>query len=656
MAAINILLADNDPDFLVVCAEFLESAGYRVLTATTPSEALRLVNTRHLHLIVLDLRLMNDLDEKDRSGLMLAKELAPSIPKLILTKFPTYQDVRDAMKLGHAGLPPAVDFLNKLDGLKKLQEVVSQTLAQYAQTNWNLIIQASERNPLTFPNLVTQLDPALQGERLLIQAEELEDLFRRLFYGKSQIRMDRLLWQHAGRVAVSVSAFAEGQAPESLIVVCGQKARVMGEARRYREHAPKAPGPNATVLIISSETMHFAANAYTLAGAKLENLHSLVELYRSGPDKAFTAALKTLYEKTLADWYQENRIPEEHRTLADLYRERLGLKADRASQSAFKARVQSLVRQIPTLGVGIESASGELTINFGEQSFSYLDPTALLYQAFDIGRPTLLINTSGGLAGETILSNAEDRVWITDFAGAGLAPLLWNFVTLEAAIRFDWIEASKLRWVHDMEQHLLTADLNKLNTSDIEAPLRKPLRAIHAIRMLAAKTAGKDPRPYNLGIVFHAASRLLEFNPALRLTPNELARLAHLLMATAMLCGHLSKNEPGPALRGEPEEVGIRIDKINREVWVNGALVSLQGHSYDLLCHFYDHPNQLRTRRELIEQVFGEKYDEMDDSQISRLNMAIYRLREKIGDSLENPRYLLPQCGGGYRLILAPRA
>jgi len=656
MAAINILLVDNDVDFLIVCAEYLESAGYRVLTATSSSEARQIVQTTHVHLVILDMRLMNDLDEKDRSGLMLAKELSPSIPKLILTKFPTYQDVRDAMKLGRTSLPPAVDFLNKLDGLKKLQEAISQILAQHAQTNWNLTIQASERNPLTFPNLVLHLDPALQGERLLIWAEELEDLFRRLFYEKSQIRIDRLLWQHAGRVAVSVYAFAEGIAPESLIVVCGQNAQVMDEARHYREHAPKAPGPNATVLIASSETTHFAANAYTLAGANLENLHSLVELYRSGPDKAFTAALKTLYEKTLADWYQENRIPEDHRTLDDLYRERLGLKTDRAAQSAFKERVQSLIRQIPTLGIGIESASGRLTINFGEQSFSYPDPTALLHQAFDIGRPALLMNTPGTLSGESLLSNAGDRVWVTDFAGAGLAPLLWNFVTLEAAIRFDWIETNKLRWVHDMEQHLLTVDLNKLSTSDIEAPLRKPLRAIHFIRTLAAKTAGKDPQPYNLGMLFHAASRLLEFNPALRLTPNELARLAHLLMATAMLCGHLSKNERGPALSIEPEEVGIRIDKINREVWVNGALVSLQGHSYDLLCHFYDHPNQLRTRRELIEQVFGEKYEEMDESQISRLNMAIYRLREKIEDNLENPRYLLTQRGGGYRLILASKA
>jgi DNA-binding response OmpR family regulator len=89
-------------------------------------------------------------------------------------------------------------------------------------------------------------------------------------------------------------------------------------------------------------------------------------------------------------------------------------------------------------------------------------------------------------------------------------------------------------------------------------------------------------------------------------------------------------------------------------VWVDGKKIELTGNSYDLLCDLYDHPNQLRTRRELIEQVFGLRYEETDRSQMSRLNTAINRLRKIIRDDAEKPRFLFTKPGGGYRLNPKP--
>ena len=109
----------------------------------------------------------------------------------------------------------------------------------------------------------------------------MEDLFRRLFYEKDHIRIDRLIWQYERRVALTVFAFKEGAAMESCLVVCGQNEIVSQEARRYREAAP-APGDAGTVLTKSGETTHFAANVYTLTGdPDLQNLRTLAEVYRS---------------------------------------------------------------------------------------------------------------------------------------------------------------------------------------------------------------------------------------------------------------------------------------------------------------------------------------------------------------------------------------
>jgi hypothetical protein len=38
----------------------------------------------------IDIRLSDEADEKDESGLRLAKEMDPSFPKIILTSYPTY--------------------------------------------------------------------------------------------------------------------------------------------------------------------------------------------------------------------------------------------------------------------------------------------------------------------------------------------------------------------------------------------------------------------------------------------------------------------------------------------------------------------------------------------------------------------------------------
>src|SRR5207244_12113668 len=96
------------------------------------------------------------------------------------------------------------------------------------------------------------------------------------------------------------------------------------------------------------------------------------------------------------------------------------------------------------------------------------------------------------------------RTWLTDFADAGLAPVLWTFVTLEALIRFDWVESGDLRLLHDMEQCLVQSPFLQIDTRDLEPSLRKPARAIQTLRRLAAHLVEDDPAPYYFGLLFQA--------------------------------------------------------------------------------------------------------------------------------------------------------
>src|SRR6266545_434280 len=167
----KILFADNDTRFLKARTELLKGASYEVLTASSLQEAECALNEAYIHVAVLDLRLVDDHDERDLSGLRLAKNPAyRRIPKIILTRYPTYDAVREALGVALHGLPPAVGFVAKQEGSEALIRAVESAFTLHVQINWELLIESNERNPITFPYLTTLIEPSLEGERLMDRA------------------------------------------------------------------------------------------------------------------------------------------------------------------------------------------------------------------------------------------------------------------------------------------------------------------------------------------------------------------------------------------------------------------------------------------------------------------------------------------------------
>jgi CheY-like chemotaxis protein len=162
-----ILLVDNDPDTLLTIREFLEAEGYPVMAVSSREAALRILERRGIQLIILDIRLVDDEDEKDTSGLALARELDPSIPKIILTRFPTYQAVRQALGPALDGLPQAVGFVAKQEGLKALLRQVRLALAPMASPLMSGLLQAFQAPvSLALPRRIQEVGPEEASHRL----------------------------------------------------------------------------------------------------------------------------------------------------------------------------------------------------------------------------------------------------------------------------------------------------------------------------------------------------------------------------------------------------------------------------------------------------------------------------------------------------------
>jgi len=128
MSPSTILLAENNMSFLEVRKEFLEREGYTIVTANDPTDARRILEEGKIDLAVLDIRLVDDDDDKDKSGLEIAKTANVDLPIIIVTGYPTVDLVRDALKPQLDSISAAREFLSKDEGPETLLKAIREIL------------------------------------------------------------------------------------------------------------------------------------------------------------------------------------------------------------------------------------------------------------------------------------------------------------------------------------------------------------------------------------------------------------------------------------------------------------------------------------------------------------------------------------------------
>ena len=97
---------------------------------------------------------------------------------------------------------------------------------------------------------------------------------------------------------------------------------------------------------------------------------------------------------------------------------------------------------------------------------------------------------------------------------------------------------------------------------------------------------------------------------------------------------------------GEIETAGVRIDPVARTARVDGTPLDLTPREFDLLYFFARHPDQVYSRMDLLNQVWGHRHDGYEHT----VNTHINRLRNKIERDPAEPRRILTVWGRGYKL------
>ncbi len=119
------------------------------------------------------------------------------------------------------------------------------------------------------------------------------------------------------------------------------------------------------------------------------------------------------------------------------------------------------------------------------------------------------------------------------------------------------------------------------------------------------------------------------------------------VLTRGVVCQVITSKPPGKISFGL-----FDVDPQSGELRKSGTRVRIQGQPFRVLMLLLEHPNEVVTREELQQRLWGTQTNvDFDHS----LGTAINKLREALGDSAENPTFIETLARRGYRFIAPVR-
>ena len=146
--------------------------------------------------------------------------------------------------------------------------------------------------------------------------------------------------------------------------------------------------------------------------------------------------------------------------------------------------------------------------------------------------------------------------------------------------------------------------------------------------LIALNIGGDDyvKKPYSLSILLAKVKVMMRRSTA---------------AAAASAAASASSGQADVSPNSEPSP----IDKATMSFTIDGRKVTLKAREFALCEYLYDHRNTIVTKDEIFEAVWGDSF--FSDG---TLNVHIRRLREKIEEDPNNPKYIKTIWGTGYMM------
>lgn len=558
----RILVVDDNLTLLEALQFELENAGegYQVETASSEQDALERLRCRVFHVAVVDVRMRDNRDAQDRSGLTIARHaLGLSVPTIVHTAFPDdklrEQAMEDGLSLEEdddtAEHMKANYFVDKNDARpKRLQDCIRRCIRQ---SKVNFSLQILVEGSATLDHLAAMLsrhDP----DCALADAAALRYVLAALFHDARSILICPLTNGHfspmpSGALTVIVKPTFGSSGGGAIFVKISRAGEVREEARNHQEFSKYLQGAPRTALERVAYAGQFGALQYALLGMANGGTYQTFSQYY---DKIADAqALSSAIIRFFDDSYRHihTSIKTAQGDLTALYAQTLKL-----SLPEVTASLQDLVRQDlgqPRLTVGDLTLNNPLFFIRTEDSSGQrvFRPMVRLYRR---------CMCHGDLHTRNILVSDRQDFWLIDFARVGDSHALRDIAELEADIKFSVVQHITMQDYALLERALYTEDNAPANGNGLPASLRtRELQKVyHVIRAIRAHMLNRiqpvDQREYQIALLYHALKVL-----TLKRDKDREKKL-RALITVSLLTDLLQDNElpPFSAAQSEPNGEG----------------------------------------------------------------------------------------------------
>jgi two-component system NtrC family response regulator len=148
----TILIVDDEKNYLLVLSTFLSGEGYETVTADTAQQALEIVETTDLDLVLTDMK-MPSMDGIELLGRI--KEKNPDLPVVMMTAYGTVEKAVEAMQLG------AFNFILKPFQNETLNQIIRNAVRTYRVLKENRQLVEALESRYRFDNIIGKSKPML---------------------------------------------------------------------------------------------------------------------------------------------------------------------------------------------------------------------------------------------------------------------------------------------------------------------------------------------------------------------------------------------------------------------------------------------------------------------------------------------------------------
>lgn len=487
----RILIVDNLEQWCNALVEILRDDGYHADSASTISEALKLLNENFYHLLVADIR-MDETKGSNIDGMDLLLELdkcglSDATKVIMLSAYGTKEQMRTAFRDYKVA-----DFISKEEFSKQVfLKSILRAFSEEVDINLALEILSQPRSRPEQIVLTLQMDGSSvkRNTPLFTQlTAELDDLLCRLFHEAKGILVRPLIPGYSGVGVLCIQPFYNNKGMgRELIVKFGQAQQIEEEYKNFKEFVEPflGSGRNTTILDMR-RTTHLAGILYSLLGTSSDELVDFGEFYRQAELFQIEKALDQLFLNTCGAWYANHDFPQP-----------LNLTADYQGLFRYTQKELELILSRKLKSV---RRNRRLTFDSLNNGRTFTNPL-LAIDSIALTRPTYISTTHGDCNPHNLLVDSTGHVWLIDFQDTGKGHILRDVATLDSVVRFQLLTAQEAT----LEERLLMEE--SLCSIDRFSQVKDLAKRISTTNQALAKAFGTVVHLRGL------ASRLVERNP-----------------------------------------------------------------------------------------------------------------------------------------------